>query len=161
MTNVPSDDGDRVGAAVVCDTAATTVEALRGVARSLLSSFKVPTVWLLLDSDDDIPRGATGKVEPAAARTAYRGNRIGGQPMKTKGALVWDFNQPWSIEEIEIGDPRRGEVKVQLEAAGLCHSDHHLLTGDIPMAAFPILGGHEGAGVVTEIGPGGRGSGGR
>jgi S-(hydroxymethyl)glutathione dehydrogenase / alcohol dehydrogenase len=73
--------------------------------------------------------------------------------MKTKGALVWDFNQPWSVEEIEIGDPRRGEVKVQLETAGLCHSDHHLLTGDIPMAAFPILGGHEGAGVVTEIGP--------
>jgi S-(hydroxymethyl)glutathione dehydrogenase/alcohol dehydrogenase len=73
--------------------------------------------------------------------------------MKTKGALVWDFNQPWSIEEIEIGDPRKGEVKVQLETAGLCHSDHHLLTGDIPMAAFPILGGHEGAGIITEVGP--------
>ncbi|MET0700538.1 MAG: NDMA-dependent alcohol dehydrogenase [Mycobacterium sp.] len=73
--------------------------------------------------------------------------------MKTKGALVWEFNQPWSIEEIEIGDPRQGEVKVQLEAAGLCHSDYHLLTGDIPMAAFPILGGHEGAGIITEVGP--------
>jgi S-(hydroxymethyl)glutathione dehydrogenase/alcohol dehydrogenase len=74
--------------------------------------------------------------------------------MKTKGALVWDFNQPWSVEEIDIGEPRRGEVKVRMEAAGLCHSDHHLMTGDIPMAAFPILGGHEGAGVITEIGPG-------
>lgn len=74
--------------------------------------------------------------------------------MKTKGALVWDFDQPWSVEEIDIGDPRHGEVKVRLEAAGLCHSDHHLMTGDIPMAAFPILGGHEGAGVITEIGPG-------
>jgi S-(hydroxymethyl)glutathione dehydrogenase / alcohol dehydrogenase len=73
--------------------------------------------------------------------------------MKTKGALVWGFNQPWSIEEIDIGDPRRGEVKVQMETAGLCHSDHHLMTGDIPMAAFPILGGHEGAGVITEVGP--------
>jgi S-(hydroxymethyl)glutathione dehydrogenase/alcohol dehydrogenase len=72
--------------------------------------------------------------------------------MKTKGALIWDFHQPWSIEEIEIGDPRKGEVKVQIEAAGLCHSDHHLVTGDIPMAAFPILGGHEGAGIVTEVG---------
>ena len=77
--------------------------------------------------------------------------------MKTKGALVWDFGQPWSIEEIEIGDPRKGEVKVALEAAGLCHSDHHLMTGDIPMADFPILGGHEGAGVVVEIGPDTRG----
>lgn len=74
--------------------------------------------------------------------------------MKTKGALVWDFHQPWSIEEIEIGDPRQGEVKIQLETAGLCHSDHHLTTGDIPMAAFPILGGHEGAGIITEVGPG-------
>jgi S-(hydroxymethyl)glutathione dehydrogenase/alcohol dehydrogenase len=73
--------------------------------------------------------------------------------MKTKGALIWDVNQPWSIEEIEIGDPRRGEVKVQLETAGLCHSDHHLRTGDIPMAAFPILGGHEGAGIVVDVGP--------
>jgi S-(hydroxymethyl)glutathione dehydrogenase/alcohol dehydrogenase len=72
--------------------------------------------------------------------------------VRTKGALVWDFNQPWSIEDIEIGDPRRGEVKVQLEAAGLCHSDHHLMTGDIPVAAFPVLGGHEGAGVITEVG---------
>jgi S-(hydroxymethyl)glutathione dehydrogenase/alcohol dehydrogenase len=74
--------------------------------------------------------------------------------MKTKGALVWSLDQPWSIEEIEIGDPRKGEVKVQLEAAGLCHSDHHLLTGDIPTAAYPILGGHEGAGIITEVGPG-------
>lgn len=73
--------------------------------------------------------------------------------MKTKGALIWDFNLPWSVEEIEIGDPRRGEVTVALEAAGLCHSDHHLVTGDIPMAAFPILGGHEGAGIITEVGP--------
>jgi S-(hydroxymethyl)glutathione dehydrogenase / alcohol dehydrogenase len=74
--------------------------------------------------------------------------------MRTKGALIWDFNQPWSVEEIEIGEPRKGEVKVQLEAAGLCHSDHHVVTGDIPMAAFPMLGGHEGAGVVVEVGEG-------
>ena len=74
--------------------------------------------------------------------------------MRTKGALIWDFNQPWSVEEIEIGEPRRGEVKVQMEAAGLCHSDHHVVTGDIPMAAFPMLGGHEGAGIVVEVGEG-------
>ncbi len=74
--------------------------------------------------------------------------------MKTKGALVWELNQPWTIDEIEIGDPRRGEVTVQLETAGLCHSDHHLLTGDFPIPSFPVLGGHEGAGIVTEIGAG-------
>lgn len=74
--------------------------------------------------------------------------------MKTKGALIWEFNQPWSIEDIEIGDPRKDEVKIQMEAAGMCHSDHHLVTGGIPMAGFPVLGGHEGAGIVTEVGPG-------
>jgi S-(hydroxymethyl)glutathione dehydrogenase/alcohol dehydrogenase len=74
--------------------------------------------------------------------------------MKTKGALIWEFNQPWSIEEIEIGDPQKGEVKVQMEASGMCHSDHHLVTGGIPMAGFPVLGGHEGAGIVTELGEG-------
>jgi S-(hydroxymethyl)glutathione dehydrogenase/alcohol dehydrogenase len=74
--------------------------------------------------------------------------------VKTKGALIWEFNQPWSIEEIEIGDPRRHEVAIQMEAAGMCHSDHHLVTGGIPMAGFPVLGGHEGAGIVTEVGDG-------
>jgi S-(hydroxymethyl)glutathione dehydrogenase / alcohol dehydrogenase len=74
--------------------------------------------------------------------------------MKTKGALMWDFHQPWSVEEIDIGEPHKGEVKVQLEAAGMCHSDHHVVTGDIPMAAFPMLGGHEGAGIVIEVGDG-------
>ena len=74
--------------------------------------------------------------------------------MKTKGALLWGLNEPWSVEEIEIGDPRKGEVKVRVEAAGICHSDHHLVTGASPMPAFPILGGHEGAGVVTEVGEG-------
>ncbi len=74
--------------------------------------------------------------------------------MKTKGALIWEFNQPWSIEEIEIGDPAPGEVKVQMEASGMCHSDHHLMTGGIPMMGFPVLGGHEGAGIVIEVGAG-------
>ena len=52
--------------------------------------------------------------------------------MKTKDALVWELDEPWSVEEIEIGEPRHGEVTVQLETAGLCHSDHHLVTGDFP-----------------------------
>src|SRR5258708_36866493 len=73
--------------------------------------------------------------------------------MKTKGALIWEFNQPWSIEEIEIGDPVKDEVKIQMEAAGMCHSDHHLVTGGIPMGGFPVLGGPAGAGMVTAVGP--------
>ena len=61
VTNVPGPHGDRVGAAVVSDS--ITAEQLRDLARKLLSSFKVPTVWLVLNSDDDIPRGTTGKVD--------------------------------------------------------------------------------------------------
>ncbi len=74
--------------------------------------------------------------------------------MKTKGALVWELNQPWSIEEIEIGDPAKDEIKIQMEASGMCHSDLHMVTGKLPMGGVPILGGHEGAGIVTEVGPG-------
>jgi acyl-CoA synthetase (AMP-forming)/AMP-acid ligase II len=63
VTNLTATQGDRVGVVVLCDTTATTVEKLRASARSVLSSFKVPTVWLLVDSDDTIPRGPTGKVD--------------------------------------------------------------------------------------------------
>ena len=63
VTNMTGTQGDQVGAVVVCDTPAKTAEQLRGSARELLSSFKVPTVWLLVDSDDTIPRGPTGKVD--------------------------------------------------------------------------------------------------
>ena len=60
---MPGVAGERVGAAVVCGDRALTAEQLRSSARKLLSAFKVPTVWLLLQSDNDIPRGATGKVD--------------------------------------------------------------------------------------------------
>jgi S-(hydroxymethyl)glutathione dehydrogenase/alcohol dehydrogenase len=72
----------------------------------------------------------------------------------TKGAILWEPHAEWKIEEIDIGDPRAGEVKIRMEASGLCHSDYHLVTGAMPMTGFPVLGGHEGAGVVTEVGPG-------
>lgn len=72
--------------------------------------------------------------------------------MKTRGALLWGVDEPWSVDEIEIDDPRRDEVTVRLEAAGLCRSDHHLTTGALPASGTPILGGHEGAGVVVAVG---------
>ena len=63
VTNVSGVAGERVGAAVVCGGQALTAEQLHGSARKLLSAFKVPTLWLLLQSDDDVPRGVTGKVD--------------------------------------------------------------------------------------------------
>jgi NDMA-dependent alcohol dehydrogenase len=74
--------------------------------------------------------------------------------MKTKGAILWKPGSEWSVEEIEVGDPRWGEVTVQLAASGLCHSDEHLVTGATPLPFYPALGGHEGAGVVIKTGPG-------
>jgi S-(hydroxymethyl)glutathione dehydrogenase/alcohol dehydrogenase len=74
--------------------------------------------------------------------------------VKTKGAILWGVGEEWSVEEIEVGDPREGEVTVELAASGLCHSDEHLVTGGTPVAFYPVIGGHEGAGVVTQVGPG-------
>jgi NDMA-dependent alcohol dehydrogenase len=72
--------------------------------------------------------------------------------MKTEAAVLWGLNQPWSVEEVELDGPSEGEVLVRLASSGLCHSDEHLVTGDIPIP-FPVVGGHEGAGVVEEVGP--------
>jgi len=72
--------------------------------------------------------------------------------MKTKAAILWEVQQPWSVEEIELDDPGQGEVLVKLAASGMCHSDEHLYTGDLPFE-LPIIGGHEGAGVVEKVGP--------
>lgn len=68
VTNVAGAQGSRVGAVVVCDPTVMTVEQLREQSRTLLSAFKVPTVWLLVDSDDEIARGPTGKVDISRLR---------------------------------------------------------------------------------------------
>jgi NDMA-dependent alcohol dehydrogenase len=72
--------------------------------------------------------------------------------MKMNAAILWDFQQDWSVEEVDLDGPQEGEVLVSFEATGLCHSDHHVRTGDLP-APLPIVGGHEGAGIVQEVGP--------
>ena len=48
--------------------------------------------------------------------------------MKTKGALLWELNSPFKVDEIELGDPVDDEVQLQVHAAGMCHSDYHLTT---------------------------------
>jgi S-(hydroxymethyl)glutathione dehydrogenase/alcohol dehydrogenase len=71
--------------------------------------------------------------------------------MKTKGALLWELNSPFKVDEIDLGDPVADEVQIRMHAAGMCHSDYHLTTGATPIG-LPALGGHEGAGVVTKVG---------
>ncbi|OBI84624.1 NDMA-dependent alcohol dehydrogenase [Mycobacterium sp. E740] len=85
--------------------------------------------------------------------------------MKSRAAILHDVGGPWSVEDFELDPPRAGEVLVEMAAAGLCHSDDHILKGDMSVSndvarqygltpMFPLIGGHEGAGTVVEIGDG-------
>jgi S-(hydroxymethyl)glutathione dehydrogenase/alcohol dehydrogenase len=73
--------------------------------------------------------------------------------VKTKAAVLTGLNQPWELTELDLDDPRDGEVLIRFTHAGLCHSDEHLRTGDLP-CRMPIVGGHEGAGVIEAVGAG-------
>jgi NDMA-dependent alcohol dehydrogenase len=73
--------------------------------------------------------------------------------MKSKAAVLTGVNTPWEIMEVDVAEPRAGEVLIRYVAAGLCHSDMHLMTGDLPVE-FPYIGGHEGAGIIEKVGPG-------
>lgn len=73
--------------------------------------------------------------------------------METTAAILWEPGKEWSVETIELDPPKAGEVLVELTASGMCHSDEHAVTGDLP-AVTPLIGGHEGAGVVLEVGEG-------
>jgi len=74
--------------------------------------------------------------------------------MKTKAAVAWKANAPLTIETIELDGPRAGEVLVEIMASGVCHTDLYTLSGADPEGIFPAILGHEGAGIVREIGPG-------
>ena len=71
--------------------------------------------------------------------------------METLAAVLWERKGLWSVEPIELDPPGPQEVLVELHASGMCHSDEHIVTGDMPFR-LPCVGGHEGAGVVLEIG---------
>lgn len=73
--------------------------------------------------------------------------------MKTRAAVVYEHGKPLEIEELDLDGPRDGEVLIRYTHAGLCHSDLHVITGDLP-ARLPMVLGHEGAGIVEEVGPG-------
>jgi alcohol dehydrogenase (nicotinoprotein) len=73
--------------------------------------------------------------------------------MKTKAAIMRATGKDWEVTELELDPPKAGEVLLKFAASGLCHSDEHIRTGDLT-PRFPIVGGHEGAGVVQEVGPG-------
>ncbi|MGH9304239.1 MAG: NDMA-dependent alcohol dehydrogenase [Acidimicrobiales bacterium] len=71
--------------------------------------------------------------------------------MDARAALLWATGEDWSVEDVELDEPEQVEVLVEMKAAGLCHSDEHIRTGDIPMM-MPAVCGHEGAGIVEKVG---------
>ncbi|RDL39190.1 putative alcohol dehydrogenase (FDH1) [Venustampulla echinocandica] len=77
-----------------------------------------------------------------------------GKTITCKAAVAWEAGKPLSIETIEVAPPRAHEVRVQIIYTGVCHTDAYTLSGKDPEGAFPIVLGHEGAGIVESIGEG-------
>lgn len=74
--------------------------------------------------------------------------------MKSRAAVAFEAGKPLTLCEIDVAGPRAGEALVEIKATGVCHTDAFTLSGDDPEGAFPAILGHEGAGVVIEVGPG-------
>lgn len=73
--------------------------------------------------------------------------------LRTRAAVLREAPGWWEITDLDLDEPKANEVRIRLAAAGLCHSDDHIRSGDSP-ARLPVVGGHEGAGVVEAVGPG-------
>lgn len=73
--------------------------------------------------------------------------------MKTRAAVAFSAGAPLEIAEVDLEGPKAGEVLVEIKATGICHTDAFTLSGDDPEGAFPAILGHEGAGLVVEVGP--------
>jgi len=77
-----------------------------------------------------------------------------GKTITCKAAVAWAAGEDLSVEEIQVGPPRANEVRIRIYYNGLCHTDAYTLSGKDPEGAFPVVLGHEGAGIVESIGPG-------
>src|SRR5271169_130452 len=74
--------------------------------------------------------------------------------MKTKAAIAYAAGKPLEIVTVQLDGPRAGEVLVEIKATGICHTDEFTRSGADPEGLFPAILGHEGAGIVVEVGPG-------
>ena len=74
--------------------------------------------------------------------------------IESKAAVAWEAGKELSIETIEVAPPKAGEVRIEIYYTGVCHTDAYTLSGKDPEGAFPIVLGHEGAGIVESVGEG-------
>jgi S-(hydroxymethyl)glutathione dehydrogenase/alcohol dehydrogenase len=72
--------------------------------------------------------------------------------MEIKAALAYTAGKPLTIETVQLAPPQAGEVLIEIKASGVCHTDAFTLSGDDPEGLFPAILGHEGAGIVVEVG---------
>src|SRR5690606_8168036 len=114
------------------------------------------------------PRGLEGRaheaarpgqrrIHPPAAegrRAARTGAHVLSKSIKSRAAVAFAAGQPLKVVEIDVEPPRKGEVLVRITHTALCHTDAFTLSGDDPEGVFPAVLGHEGAGIVVEVGEG-------
>lgn len=72
--------------------------------------------------------------------------------MQVKAAVAYEVGKPLSIEMVDLEGPKRGEVLVEIKATGVCHTDAYTLSGEDPEGLFPVILGHEGAGIIVDVG---------
>src|SRR5204862_7904111 len=101
-------------------------------------------------------RGSGGGAQPLACGRPPRGRRARGRAraVKIRAAVLEEFGQPLAVQELDLAEPRAGEVLVRLAACGVCHTDLYTASGVDPSGYTPTVLGHEGAGVVERVGDG-------
>uniref|UniRef100_A0A674H8Z4 Alcohol dehydrogenase I n=1 Tax=Taeniopygia guttata TaxID=59729 RepID=A0A674H8Z4_TAEGU len=77
-----------------------------------------------------------------------------GKVIRCRAAVAWAPGKPLSVEEVEVAPPKAGEVRIKIVATSICHTDDHVLKGSLQKVEFPVIPGHEGAGIVESIGQG-------
>ncbi|KAJ9661143.1 formate dehydrogenase (NAD+) [Neophaeococcomyces mojaviensis] len=77
-----------------------------------------------------------------------------GKTITCKAAVAWEAGKDLTLEDIEVAPPKAHEVRIEIHYTGVCHTDAYTLSGKDPEGAFPIVLGHEGAGIVESVGEG-------
>ncbi|XP_022640110.1 uncharacterized protein LOC106765749 [Vigna radiata var. radiata] len=127
--------------------------ALAMVRRNVITHYsKFTSSWSVLSRHSSIHNPSSASVSPFHSQSVGGGGGGGGLPSYMRGAVYWETNKPLSIEEFHMPRPKAGEVLIKTKACGVCHSDLHVIKGEIPFSS-PCVLGHEITGEVVEHGP--------
>lgn len=139
---------------VECAAILQQIAAIRGAVNGLMAG--------VLESHlrEGLQESATTQLQKRLSRRCYLINSYlfavnkEGITMKSRAAVAFGPGEPLKIVEIDVMPPKAGEVLVKISHTGVCHTDAFTLSGDDPEGLFPVVLGHEGAGVVVEVGEG-------